>query len=94
MICGPNFNNTNVVVLLTGLITYEKADDVWNVCIDAYTFSFDTLQWNDVKECFIKSKNIYGLYNYLTSTTYFDRFSRLYVDIFFTFTDTNTIYLL
>ena len=74
---GFAVNNTNVVVLLTGLITYEKADDVWNVCIDAYTFSFDTLQWNDVKECFIESKNIYGLYNYLTCTTYFDKFSRL-----------------
>ena len=84
---GFAVNNTNVV-LLFGI---GMADDV---CIYAYTFSFDALQWNDGKECFIESKNIYGLHPYLTCTTYFDRFSRLYVDIFFTFTDTNTIYLL
>ena len=79
---GFAVNNTNVVVLLTGLITYEKADDVWNVCIDAYTFSFDTSQWNNVKECLIEQKNTNELDNYLTCTTYFDRFYKLYVDIF------------
>ena len=48
-------------------------------CIDAYTFSLDTLQWANVKDCSIETRHNLGHQVYLTSATYFDRLARLYV---------------
>ena len=80
---GFAFNKTNVVVLFgKELMTYKLEDDV---CMDAYTFSFDTLRWNDGKKCLLKAENRPVINTYLTCTTYFDKFSRLYGDIFIIF---------
>ena len=69
-----------------GVIFVARSSDEQKAkCIDAYTFSFGTFQWATVKKCFIELTNTYGLYTYLTCTTYFDRFSRLYDDFFFIF---------
>ena len=48
-------------------------------CIDAYTFSLDTLQWANVKDCSIETRYNLGHQVYLTCATYFDRLARLYV---------------
>ena len=69
-----------------GVIFVARSSDEQKAkCIDAYTFSFGTFQWATVKKCFIELTNTYGLYTYLTCTTYFDRFSRLYDEYFFIF---------
>ena len=75
---GFAVNRTVGVILVSRSPDEQKAG-----CIDAYTFSFDNLQWNDVNECFVVAKNTYGLHTYLTCSTYFDRLARLYVDHFF-----------
>ena len=77
---GFAVNRTVGVILVARSLDEQKTE-----CVDAFTLSFDTFQWNDVMECFIEAKNLYGHYTYLTCTTYFDRFSKLYVDNFFIF---------
>ena len=77
---GFSVNKTIGVILVAK--TLEKQ---MSKCIDAYTFSFDTLRWNDGKKCLLKAENRPVINTYLTCTTYFDKFSRLYGDIFIIF---------
>ena len=84
---GFALNKTNVVVLFgtdlyTDMFTAYGPEDK---CIDAYTFSFDTFRWNYVKKCLLTAENIPVIHTYLTCTTYYDKFSRLYGDIFLIF---------
>ena len=83
---GFALNKTNVMVLFwedlyTDMFSFFGPKDA---CIDAYTFSFDTFQWNFVKKCLLTAENIPIMRSHtiLTCTTYYDKFSRLYVDIF------------
>ena len=71
---GFNVNRTIGVSLVSRSPDKQKAG-----CIDAYTFSFDTFKWTNVKECFVQAKTAYQVYIYLTCATFFDRFSRLKV---------------
>ena len=84
---GFALNKTNVMVLFwedlyTDMFSFFGPKDA---CIDAYSFSFDTFQWNFVKKCLLTAENIPIMRSHtiLTCTTYYDKFSRLYVDIFF-----------
>ena len=95
---GFAVNKTNVVVLFgtdlyTDMFTFT-AYGPKDKCIDAYTFSFDTFRWNNVKKCLLTSENIPILYTHTisTCTTYFDKFSKLYGDIFLIFKSRSSMY--
>ena len=79
---GFAVNETNVVVLFgSGLITYGFGfeDDL---CIDAYTFSFDNFQWNYVKKCLLKVENISVMNTYRVWVTRTGTTSSAGVEIF------------